>query len=322
MNPQSSPPVSPPNGEVSQALHIELIRHYAEVLRMLTDRIATPPSLSAPIVASPPPVELSDPVPPEDLPESPSCSDGESADSLLACRDWHTERLVHLWLRPSYVQGLQILFGVGVNLQGHRRIVTVTECGPQDQTRMEAVLDELSTRGLGSGMLVTLPGNIPLQAAVSRVWGSRVWMQRCLNTVMDEALSGLDPEQARRFRHHLQQAWHECDVSKAQKNLTQITTDLTQVNRSSGRVLEHALVSTLTVQRTGFLLRTDRGFRVLNSLKTLLTRATQAFAEPPMHERRLRLCAALLDLEPRLRRVRHSTDLPELSTTLKTSPTP
>ena len=83
MNPQSSPPVSPPNGEVSQALHIELIRHYAEVLRMLTDQIATPPSLSAPIVASPPPVEFSDPVPPEDLPESPSCSDGESADSLF-----------------------------------------------------------------------------------------------------------------------------------------------------------------------------------------------------------------------------------------------
>ncbi len=104
--------------------------------------------------------------------------------------NWHTETIVHLWLQPAYVQGLHVLIGVGVNLQGHRRIVNLTECGPQDQSRMEAVLDDLSVRGLGSAMLVTIPGNVALQAAVSCVWGTRAWVQRCLNTVMDEALGG------------------------------------------------------------------------------------------------------------------------------------
>ena len=50
-------------------------------------------------------------------------------------------------------------------------------------------------------MLLTISGNVALQSSVARVW-----VQRCLNTVMAEALSGLDSEEALQFRHRLQQA--------------------------------------------------------------------------------------------------------------------
>ncbi len=103
---------------------------------------------------------------------------------------------------------------------------------------MEATLDALSTCGLGSGMRVTLPGNVALQSAVSSVWGHRVSVQRCLNTVMEEALTGLDPDEAMQFRHRLQPAWQQWDASSAQTSLQQITDDLTKVNR--GQVLDHA----------------------------------------------------------------------------------
>ena len=302
-----------------QDVHVELVRHYADVLRMLTDRICSPPSVSAPARPIP-----EDPPPSVEVVESApaSCSDWESAASLLRTRSWDTETIVHLWLQPSYVLGLHLLVGIGVNLQGHRRIVNVTECGPQDQSGMEAVLDDLSMRGLRSGLLVTLPGNVALRAAVGGVWGSRVRVQRCLNTVMDEMLSGLDPEQALEFRHRLQQSWQLCDASEAQTSLEQVTHELTKVNRSSGRVLERALESTLTLQRTGLLLRTDRGLRVLNSLKTVLTRAGRSLVEVPIQQHGLRLCAAMLDLEPKLRRVRHSTYLLQFHTNLKTPSIP
>ena len=65
----------------------------------------------------------------------------------------------------------------------------------------------------------------------------------------------------------------------------------------------------ITLQRTGLLLRSDRGLRVLNSLQTLLTRATRGLIDVPAHPRTMRLCAALLDLEPRLRRVCHAAYL-------------
>lgn len=310
------PPSSPSRG-AAQELHSELIRHYADVLCMLTARIPSTPTVPAAVDSA---SEVPDPIPETSgVPPDPS-SAWESAVALLERRDWHSETIVHLWLRPSYVLGLHVLIGVGVSLQGYRRMVTVTECGPQDRACMEAVLDDLSSRGLDSGMLLTLPGNVALQAAVSCVWGSRAWVQRCLNTVMAEALSGLDPEQALRFRHRLQQAWQLCDASEAQTRLQQITKDLTQVNRSSGRVLDHALESTLTLQRTGLLLHSDRGLRVLNSLETLLVRAGRKLPDGPVHQCRMRLCAALLELEPRLRRVQHSAYLSQLHTVLKTPP--
>lgn len=196
-------------------------------------------------------------------------------------------------------------------------MVTVTECGPEDQSCMEAVLDDLSTRGLGPGLLVTLPGNVALRSAVSQVWGPRVWVQRCLNTVMAEALSGLDPDQALQFRHRLQQAWQCCDAEQAHTSLQQVTEALTQVNRSSGRVLGRALASTLALQRSGQLLRSDRGLRVLNSLNAVVNRAGRRLPDGPVHQGRMRLCAALLELEPRLRRVQHAPYLPQLHRTLK-----
>ena len=135
MNPESSFPSSPPIQEPVQDLHIELVRHYVDVLRMLTDQISSVPAAPDPVVSAP-----------EELAAFPGAPAPtlcwESAVSVLECRDWHTESLVHLWLRPSYVMGLRVLFGIGVSLRGHRRIVTVTECGPQDQSGMEAVLDD------------------------------------------------------------------------------------------------------------------------------------------------------------------------------------
>lgn len=82
----------------------------------------------------------------------------------------------------------------------------MTKCGPQDGSWMEAVLDYLRIRRLGSAMMVTIPQNLPLQTAVSCFWGICIWAQRCLNTVIDEALSGLETDQMLQFHHHLQRA--------------------------------------------------------------------------------------------------------------------
>ncbi len=71
---------------------------------------------------------------------------------------------------------------------------------------MKAVLDDLRSRGLGSAMMVTIPENVALYTAVPCFWGICVWAQRCLSTVIDKALSGLEPDQILQFHHHLQRA--------------------------------------------------------------------------------------------------------------------
>ena len=50
LQPSSSPPFQ--ENAASQELHIELVRHYADVLRMLTERIAPVSAVPAPELSS------------------------------------------------------------------------------------------------------------------------------------------------------------------------------------------------------------------------------------------------------------------------------
>lgn len=96
---------SPTFPDPAQDVHLELVRHYADVLRMLTGRIpsAVSPPAGAAVALDPAPEILETP------PDPSFC--WEAAVSVLERRDWHTESLVHLWLAPWYVLGLQVLIG-------------------------------------------------------------------------------------------------------------------------------------------------------------------------------------------------------------------
>ena len=315
MNSQNfSTPEPTPRGSTSaQELHLELVRHYADVLRMLTERVPAP-GLSATPAAAPPVQEA----PEAQLEEVPAS--WEEASGYLHARDFRREEVVHLWLQLCYVLGTHVLVGLAVTIQGYRRIAGVIESTPQDQERMEGFLYDLDARGLSAdrGLLCTVPGGVALPNAVRTVWGSRVALQRCLNTTMAEVVNGLGEVDAGRFRHRLQHAWHTCDAAEAQQALEEIVRDLDQKNRSLARVLRQHTDQTLTLQQTGMLPQTDRGLRVLSYLNTLISRVRPVIPAGPVPQRVPRLCAGLLELEPQLRRVAHAAYLPALRKSLKT----
>jgi transposase-like protein len=242
----------------------------------------------------------------------------EEASGYLHARDFRREEVVHLWLQFCYVLGTHVLVGLAVTIQGYRRIAGVIESTPQDQERIEGFLYDLDARGLSAdrGLLCTVPGGVALPNAVRTVWGTRVALQRCLNTTMVEVVNGLAEVDARRFRHRLQHAWRTCDAAEAQQALEEIARDLDQKNRSVARVLRQHMDQTVTLQQTGMLPQTDRGLRVLSYLNTLMSRVRPVIPAGPAHQRVPRLCAGLLELEPQLRRVAHATYLPALRKSL------
>ena len=113
----STPDPTPRGNTSAQDLQLELVRHYADVLRMLTERIPTlgPPATSA---AAPPPVQEAQ------LEETPAS--WEEASGYLHARDFRREEVVHLWLQLCYVLGTHVLVGLAVTIQGYRRIAGVT----------------------------------------------------------------------------------------------------------------------------------------------------------------------------------------------------
>ena len=159
---------STPRGNTSaQDLYLELVRHSADVLRMLTARVPAPGPPATP-AAAPPPVQEAPEAQLEEVPAS-----WEEASGYLRARNFRREEVVHLWLQLCYVQGTHVLVGLAVTIQGYRRIAGVIESTPQDQERMEGFLYDLNARGLSAdrGLLCTVPDGVALPNAVARFGG-------------------------------------------------------------------------------------------------------------------------------------------------------
>ncbi len=99
---------------------MKLVRHYADVLRMLTARVPAPDP-PAPPAATPSPVQEA---PEAQLEEAPAS--WEEASGYLHARDFRRGEVVHLWLQLCYVLGTHVLVGLAVTIQGYRRIAGVT----------------------------------------------------------------------------------------------------------------------------------------------------------------------------------------------------
>ena len=89
----STPEPTPRGNTSAQDLHLELVRHCADVLRMLTARVPAP-GPPAPPAAAPSPVQEA---PEAQLEEAPAS--WEEASGYLHARDFRRGEVVHLWLQ-------------------------------------------------------------------------------------------------------------------------------------------------------------------------------------------------------------------------------
>ena len=313
-HPQRSLPEATPAAH-SQDLHLELVRHYADLLRIMAERVT---EVAPPVAAAAPVVALSPEPRVEEARSEPDPSSWEAALDLLQSRDWTQECVVALWLQHRYVQATHVVLAVGVTLYGHRRILGLVESAPEDEERITALLQDLRARGVRaeSGLLCTVPSGGALRRAAATVWGSDLALQRCLRTKADAVACLLEQAEARRIRHRLRLAWMLEEAHEAEGALRALVTHLARVNRSAAQQLREGLTETLTLQRTGMLLTVDWGLRVLHTPNALAARLPRHMPAGSAHQRVARLATGLLHLESTLRKVAASSYLPALQQAL------
>lgn len=323
MNPHSfSFPDLPPDAptfleDTGHEVRLHLLRHYADVIRLLADEL-----LSKPVV-QPAARESIAPAPPVEAVAEPTAVP-EDADrlnaalTLLQTRSLAEDPVVALWLGGVQLRGVHIVLCTGVTLLGYRRMLDFVACAPEDVPCLTKFLQRLVARGLSAdeGLLCILPSGTGLQIAVRSVFGPRIAIQRCLNAKLAHVTGGLSDQVHGDYRSRLRQAWQLADVNKAEAALMDIHADLKRINRSAGHALLEGLQETLTIQRTGQLLKTDKGLRVMHSLdsvgRTLVVPASAVF------QRMERMALTLLEQEAGMRRVAHAAYLSVLRTALLT----
>ena len=143
-----------------------------------------------------------------------------------------------------------------------------------------------------------------------QVFGAKVAIQRCLNSLLDQITCGLPEDLVPVYRNRLRQAWNGFDAREAERALTRIHQDLTRVKsvRSEGFMGGPGAISDDSTH--GHAAQARPGLRVMRFMdaisRRLQTRPSAVF------QQREQMALALLEHEAHLRRVAHAAHLPQL----------
>lgn len=162
----------------------------------------------------------------------------------------------------------------------------------------------------------TSDGAKGLHAAVREVFGATARLKRCQWHKRENVLQYLPERHRAAFRRKLQAAYEQPTYEAARRALAQIRAELVLLNASAAASLDEGLDETLTLHRLGVFSALGTSLKTTNALESIHARVESRIAKVDhwrnSEQKQRWLATALLDLEPRLRRIKNFRALPQL----------
>jgi transposase-like protein len=217
----------------------------------------------------------------------------------------------------------EMVVAVGVTIMGEKVLLGFVQTATENRKVCAAFLRELVERGLrfDLGLLVVTDGAKGLHAAVREVFGSAAVLHRCQWHKRENVLEYLPHRHRATLRRKLQAAYEEPTYEKAKRALGNVRAELVLLNASAAASLDEGLEETLTLHRLGVFEELGTSLKTTNALESIHARVESRTAKidhwKNSEQKQRWLATALLDLEPRLRRIRNYRALPLLREALR-----
>jgi transposase-like protein len=236
----------------------------------------------------------------------------------LTERRLETYDLVALLLDGKTFAEDEMVAAVGVTITGEKVLLGFVQTATENRKVCAAFLRELVERGLrvDLGVLVVTDGAKGLHAAVREVFGAAGVLQRCQWHKRENVLNYLPDRHRPAFRRKLQAAYEQPTYEAAKRALGKIRAELVLLNASAAASLDEGLEETLTLHRLGVFSELGTSLKTTNALESIHARVESRLAKVDhwrnSEQKQRWLATALLDLEPRLRRIKNFRALPQL----------
>jgi transposase-like protein len=211
-----------------------------------------------------------------------------------------------------------IILAVGITLEGEKRILGMVQAATEKESVIAEFFEKLMERGLDyrQGLLWIVDGSKGLLKAIRSVFNGCVLIQRCQWHKRENVVGYLPKSEQKQFRSKLQAAYEQPTYAEAVEALVRIHKELRVLNQSAAASLEEGMEETLTLHRLGLFEKLGRSFKTTNVIESIQARLGQYTDKVDYwrnsDQKQRWVAAALLDLEPRLRRVKGRKYLPEL----------
>ena len=231
--------------------------------------------------------------------------------------------LVALFIDGKSFADQQMVIALGITLDGRKIPLGFIQTATENERACSPFLGQRIDRGLDhhAGLLVLIDGAKGLHAAVERTFGPYACIQRCQWHKRENVLSYLPKSQQASMRHQLQHAYDLPTYAQAKAALGRLHAQLDKINPSAAASLVEGLEETLTLHRLGMMPALKASFRTTHSLESLNSLVAQRVDHVKRwttgKQRHRWLAAALIDIQPRLRRVKGHQHLQLLRTRLQ-----
>jgi transposase-like protein len=238
-------------------------------------------------------------------------------------RDLSGHDLVALFLDGKSFGDDEMVIAIGVTLGGQKVVLGMVQTASENTAVSRAFLKSLVERGLpfDQGLLVVVDGAKGFHRAVREVFGRAAVIQRCRWHKRENVLKYLPESKRPAMRRKLQAAWQQPTYEQAKAALQRVRSELALMNQSAAKSLDDGLEETLTLHRLGLAEELRLSFattNVIESIQAHVGRLTDHVDHYRNSEQKQRwVGTALLEIEPRLRRVRGMKHLPALRVALQ-----
>jgi transposase-like protein len=161
-----------------------------------------------------------------------------------------------------------------------------------------------------------MDGSKGLRKAVEDVFGGYALVQRCQWHKRENVVSYLPKGKQGGFRKALQKAYEKPTYNEAKEALKRVKEELSFINESAVESLEEGLEETLTLHRLGLFKELGKSLKTTNCIESLMSLIGQKTDRVDWwrnsNQKQRWLAVALLDIEPRLNRIRGYRYLPQL----------
>ena len=212
----------------------------------------------------------------------------------------------------------QMVLALGSTLNGDKVFLGFVQTDTENARAITIFLRGLVDRGLdlSAGALVVIDGSKGLKAGAEAAFRGQVLIQRCQWHKRENVVSYLPRKEQQFWRGRLQRAYQRPTYEEAKRDLNAIRTELEELNQSAVASLDEGFEETLTLHRLGVFPLVGRSLKTTNVLESVNAQAEQRCGRVDhwknSNQKQRWLAAALLDIEPRLRRLLGYRHLPLL----------
>jgi putative transposase len=225
-----------------------------------------------------------------------------------------------------------MVIALGVTLKGEKVVLGFVQTATEHALSREGnelvctqFLRSLVERGLdvSRGVLCVIDGSKGLRKAVDKVFAGQAAVQRCHWHKRENVVRYFPVGRQAEFRRKLQNGYPQPTHEKAKAALKKVRAELATINQSAMGSLEEGFEETLTLHRLGVFEELGQSFKTTNcieNLNALVGQRTDKIDCWRNSEQKHRWPATMvLEIEPRLRKVRGHRHLPRLRAVLQST---